>query len=109
MAILPTLPGLGVTIRVADSAFSEYDYPNTTDLPSTATKYIATLASAAFTIYSLYRAPYDPPFPVRTEIMLDETYVQALFVETGGEVGCEGHVYGSAVSVEGGRAVTKGF
>jgi hypothetical protein len=113
MAIAPGIPGLEVTIEVADSPLPEYNYTaNGADHElsgSTAARYIEAPAGAEFEIRTLYKPPFQPLMSIYMDIILDCNYVQAPLEAPGGKDGCEGYRYGQATFVDEDRSITRRF
>jgi hypothetical protein len=113
MAIAPGLPGLQVTVTVAGEALRELDHDTVDEGQSQhehkISKYIEAQAGADFEIATLYTPPFDPPFPVHVDIMLDGDYVQAPFAEKNDKDGCKGYRFRQATSMIEGLSHTQNF
>jgi hypothetical protein len=109
MAIVPTIPGLEVTIEVAGKALPKYDYETVDAPPETISKYTEALSGADYEIRYVYKAPYDPLSLLHLDVMLDGNYVLAPYVEWGGKDDCEGYKCGQATCFTKERASTQKF
>jgi hypothetical protein len=107
MAIAPGLPGLQVTVTVAGEALREFDHE--AQHGNKISKYIEAPAGVEFEITTLYTPPFDPPFKIHLDIMLDNDYVQAPFVHRNDKNGYEGYRYGQAASMIEGLSQIQNF
>jgi hypothetical protein len=95
MAVLHSIPSLHVTIEAEGKALQEFDYDATNDgyanWTSKVARYVEAPSEAWFTIRFLYKPPFDPPFALHMEIMLDGVYVHVPCLEYAGDGACEGY------------------
>jgi hypothetical protein len=110
MAIVPTLPGLVVTIEVVGNALPKFDYGAANDVDlQTMAKYIEALAGAEFEIRYVYNPHYNPTSIAQLDVVMDGDYVQAPYVEWGGKDGCEGYKCGRATFFDEQGMTTRSF
>jgi hypothetical protein len=111
MAITTGIPGLEVTIEVDAIPLPEYQHGLLEDdeVPTSSSKYIEAPPATDFSIRYLFRPPFIPPSAIQMDVLLDDNYVQAPFVEWGGKEDCEGYICSRSTSSIGGHSFTQGF
>jgi hypothetical protein len=111
MAIAADMPGLEVTIEVDGIALPEYDHApvDDRDIATTAIRYVEAPSATDFAIRYLYRPPFTPPSAVQMDIMLDDSYIQAPYIEWGGKEESEGYLCSKSTSSVRGQDFTQGF
>lgn len=72
-------------------------------------KYIEAPSGSDFEVRMMFKRPFSPPLPVHANIMFDGRYVQAPWVESAFQDGCEGYKYAKATFVENGTSSTQNF
>jgi hypothetical protein len=105
MAFAPDLRGLQVTVTVAGEALREFEH-DTARHENKISKYIEAPSGAEFEIATLYTPPFDSPFKIHLDIMLDNDYVQAPFVHRNDK---DGYRCGQAASMIEGLSQIQNF
>ncbi|KAJ4339710.1 hypothetical protein N0V95_007704 [Ascochyta clinopodiicola] len=116
MAIIPSIPGLDVTIEVDNTALPEHEYEDedTTTTPNeifddSATKYLEVPSGAEFSVRWLLKPPFEPTAAIHATVMLDGFFLNAPVRETADKDNIRGYKYAKTTSKEGGQDFTQSF
>ncbi|KAF3036907.1 hypothetical protein E8E12_003396 [Didymella heteroderae] len=124
MAIAPAVPGLDVTVEVNNVALPEYQYENEDayqygdkeaisagheDSACSVTKYLEVPSGAEFSVRWVLKEPFDNTLPTHAQVMLDGSYLNVPFQETGDKDDARGYKYMKTVSEENGQVFTQTF
>jgi hypothetical protein len=111
MAIATNIPGLEITIEVDGVAIPKYDHAPAydRDIATSTVKYIEASLATDSAIRYLYCPSFTPPSAVQMGVILDDSYIQAPYVEWGGKEECKGYLCSKSTSSVGGLDSTQGF
>jgi hypothetical protein len=111
MAITTDIIGLEVTIEVDGVALPEYNHAPAEDreIATSMVRYIKAPSKTDFVIRYLYRSPFTRPSAIQMDVVLDDSYIQALYIEWGGKEKCEGYLWPKSTLSVGGQDFTQGF
>ncbi|UPX16788.1 uncharacterized protein EKO05_0007174 [Ascochyta rabiei] len=116
MAIIPSMPGLEVTIEVDNIALPEHEYEDedTTTaghgaFDDSVTRYIEVPSGAEFSIRWLLRPPFESTAAIHATVMLDGFYLHAPIRETGDKDNVQGYKYAKTIYKEDRQSFAQSF